>query len=105
MAQGCWCLLLVVVGGVVRTQSISIVAEDVRENGIDVDTGAMQPADVNANVDARRTKTGEVTYHGERNHQGLGNELIDPLEQQSVCGLVRRRQRLGRILSFYYRAA
>jgi len=43
-------------------------------------------------------------YHGERNHQGLGNELIDALEQQHACGLVRRRQRLGGILSFYYRA-
>jgi len=44
-------------------------------------------------------------YHGERNHQGLGNELIDPLRQQPACGLVRRRRRLGGILSFYYRAA
>jgi putative transposase len=44
-------------------------------------------------------------YHGERNHQGLGNELIDPLPQQPPCGLVRRRQRLGGILSFYHRAA
>jgi hypothetical protein len=44
-------------------------------------------------------------YHGERNHQGLGNDLIDHLQQQPACGLVRRRQRLGGILSFYYRAA
>ena len=45
-------------------------------------------------------------YHGERNHQGLGNELIDPSDQLPACwGLVRRRQRLGGILSFYYRAA
>ena len=44
-------------------------------------------------------------YHGERNHQGLGNELIDPLQQQPKNGLVRRKQRLGGILSFYYRAA
>jgi hypothetical protein len=44
-------------------------------------------------------------YHGERNHQGLGNDLIDQLQQQPACGLVRRRQRLGGILSFYYRAA
>ena len=42
---------------------------------------------------------------GERNHQGLGNELIDRLQQQPARGLVRRRQRLGGILSFYYRAA
>jgi len=44
-------------------------------------------------------------YHGERNHQGLGNELIDRLRRQPACGLVRRRQRLGGLLSFYYRAA
>jgi hypothetical protein len=44
-------------------------------------------------------------YHGERNHQGLGNELIAPVQQQPVCGLVRRRQRLGGVLNFYYRAA
>jgi putative transposase len=44
-------------------------------------------------------------YHGERNHQGLDNDLIDQSQQQRACGLVRRRQRLGGILSFYYRAA
>ena len=54
----------------------------------------------------RRTMAEFVAhYHGERNHQGLDNELIAPLQQQPVCGLVRRRQRLGGILSFYYRAA
>ena len=44
-------------------------------------------------------------YHNERNHQGLGNDLIDSLQQQPPSGLVRRKQRLGGILSFYYRAA
>jgi transposase InsO family protein len=44
-------------------------------------------------------------YHSERNHQGLGNALIDRQQRQPVYGLVRRRQRLGGILSFYYRAA
>ena len=54
----------------------------------------------------RRTMAEFVAhYHGERNHQGLGNELIDPSDQQPACGLVRRRERLGGILSFYYRAA
>ena len=54
----------------------------------------------------RRTVSEFVAhYHGERNRQGLGNELIDRLQQQPACGLVRRRQRLGGILSFYYRAA
>jgi transposase InsO family protein len=44
-------------------------------------------------------------YHGERNHQGIGNELIQPLERASGQGPVRRRQRIGGILNYYYRAA
>ena len=45
-------------------------------------------------------------YHGERNHQGLGNELIDvPQSDLPVSGPVRRRQRIGGVLSYYYRAA
>jgi putative transposase len=45
-------------------------------------------------------------YHTERNHQGLENRLPRPT---SVSPLphhpVRRRQRLGGMLSYYYRAA
>jgi putative transposase len=43
-------------------------------------------------------------YHRERNHQGLGNALIDG-EQQDVDGAGRivRRDRLGGLLSFYHR--
>ena len=44
-------------------------------------------------------------YHAERNHQGIGNELIDPLERADGQGRVRRRQRIGGILNYYYRAA
>ena len=45
-------------------------------------------------------------YHSERNHQGLGNRLIQPGPtalpiSTSVC----RRQRLGGMLSFYCAAA
>ena len=43
-------------------------------------------------------------YHGERNHQGLGNELIDggpPCE----TGEVVVRERLGGLLKYYRRAA
>jgi putative transposase len=35
-----------------------------------------------------------VHYHRERNHQGLGNELIDGVGVQPQNGRVRRRQRL-----------
>jgi transposase InsO family protein len=45
-------------------------------------------------------------YHQERNHQGLGNQLIHA-EQGSLVGAasVCRRQRLGGLLSFYHPAA
>jgi Integrase core domain len=46
-----------------------------------------------------------VHYHRERNHQGLRSELIDDVEDRYPCGLVRRRQRIGGLLSYYYRAA
>lgn len=43
-------------------------------------------------------------YHGERNHQGLGNRLIERSAVQSVlAGAIRRRQRLGGVLNHYYR--
>jgi putative transposase len=44
-------------------------------------------------------------YHGERNHQGLGNELIDRPRPQRSAGPVRSRSRGGGLLNYYYRAA
>ena len=45
-------------------------------------------------------------YHTERNHQGLGNQLITPEPDiGSRSGQVRRRKRLGGLLSYYYREA
>ena len=47
-----------------------------------------------------------VHYHGERNHQGLGNRLIVPDQLQAgERGAVLRRERLGGMLNYYYRAA
>jgi transposase InsO family protein len=44
-------------------------------------------------------------YHGERNHQGLGNELIIR-ETRPLRGTpVRCRERLGGLLRYYHRAA
>jgi putative transposase len=43
--------------------------------------------------------------HAERNHQGIGNVLIDRPPSPLTVGAIRRRQRLGGILSYYYRAA
>jgi hypothetical protein len=45
-------------------------------------------------------------YHSERNHQGLANQLISPeAGHLGNAGEVQRRQRLGGLLNYYYRAA
>jgi transposase InsO family protein len=47
-------------------------------------------------------------YHHERNHQGLDNRILEPTDTDRVgttVGAVRRRTRLGGLLSFYHRAA
>jgi len=45
-------------------------------------------------------------YHHERNHQGLANQLITPEpDLGSHRGQVRRRDRLGGLLSYYHREA
>ena len=45
-------------------------------------------------------------YHAERNHQGLGNQLIAPEPGMvSHSGQVRRRERLGGLRRYYYSAA
>jgi hypothetical protein len=47
-----------------------------------------------------------VHYHSERNHQGVGNQLLQPL---ATVGLtdepIQCRERLGGMLNFYYREA
>jgi putative transposase len=44
-------------------------------------------------------------YHRESNHQGLDNELVDGHPSPEGAGRIRRRQRLGALLNYYYRAA
>jgi transposase InsO family protein len=44
-------------------------------------------------------------YHGERNHQGLGNALITPAAAVAGGTRVRCRDRLGGLLRYYHRAA
>jgi putative transposase len=44
-------------------------------------------------------------YHHERNHQGLGNRLIASNPDPQATGSVCRRERLGGMLNYYYRAA
>ena len=45
-------------------------------------------------------------YHAERNHQGLGNRLINGCaEVGRRAGEVHCRERLGGLLRYYYRTA
>ena len=44
-------------------------------------------------------------YHQERNHQGIGNQLIDRPPAPPATGSIRRRERVGGVLSYYYRSA
>ena len=43
-------------------------------------------------------------YHGERNHQGLDNKIIDPgAGVGKIAGRIECRERLGGLLRYYYR--
>jgi transposase InsO family protein len=45
-------------------------------------------------------------YHRERNHQSLGNRLIEPGDNVGrIDGEIQRRERLGGMLRYYYRDA
>ena len=45
-------------------------------------------------------------YHGERNHQGRGNSLIEPDDEpEVVAGRIKCRERLGGMLKYYHRRA
>ena len=45
-------------------------------------------------------------YHGERNHQGLGNKLIESGDEVgAIAGRIECRERLGGLLKYYHRNA
>ena len=47
-----------------------------------------------------------IHYHRERNHQGLENRLLTPLERTiDTAATIERRQRLGGLLNYYHRTA
>ncbi len=47
-----------------------------------------------------------IHYHSARNHQGLGNKLIDPGEEVGQTeGEIHCREQLGGMLNYYYRNA
>src|SRR5262245_42549813 len=53
-----------------------------------------------------RCVSSRISCHQERNHQGLGNQLIVPLaEQPNYDGHIACRERLGGLLKYYHRAA
>ena len=54
----------------------------------------------------KATREYAAHYHGERNHQGIDNRLIEPGDQaESASGGIQCAQRLGGMLRFYHRAA
>jgi transposase InsO family protein len=45
-------------------------------------------------------------YHTERNHQGLGNLLLQPISVPALFHRpIKQRQRLGGMLNYYYHEA
>jgi hypothetical protein len=45
-------------------------------------------------------------YDGERNHQGLSNQIIDPEDNVgAIAGKIECRERLGGMLKYYHRRA
>jgi len=45
-------------------------------------------------------------YHGERNHQGLGNRIIEAGDEVGKdAGEIHCRERLGGLLRYYHREA
>ena len=44
-------------------------------------------------------------YHTERNHQSLGNKIIQAVSAFPCAGEIHCRERLGGMLRYYYRAA
>jgi hypothetical protein len=45
-------------------------------------------------------------FHSERNHQGLGNKIVEPGKEVGLAsGRVECRERLGGLLKYYYRDA
>jgi transposase InsO family protein len=55
---------------------------------------------------ARAIEAYAAHYHQERNHQGVGNRLLEPgPEVGRSSGPIECRQRLGGLLRYYYRGA
>jgi putative transposase len=58
--------------------------------------------------DMLRSTIGEfvIHYHEERNHQALDNQLLtNPAGNDNPRGRLRRRERIGGMLNYYFREA
>jgi putative transposase len=54
----------------------------------------------------KATREYAAHYHRERNHQGIDNRLIEPVDRaESASSSVKCAQRLGGMLRFYRRTA
>ena len=64
-------------------------------------------ADGNGETHLRRAVREYIEhYHGERNHQGISNRLIDSSgDELRRSGSIEGRERLGGVLRYYCRAA
>ncbi len=67
--------------------------------------GGACPLTVNLTVPRQTMHEFVEHYHRERNHQGIGNELITGPAARPASGRIRRRPRLGGLLNYYERAA
>jgi hypothetical protein len=91
-----------VVGGVVRTPSISVAVEDEASNGVEVGADVFTAVSATAGVSATRESTGEVTYKGEK-RLAIGVELYrlrydddeGKLTMRSIADPLRLRGRLS----------
>jgi hypothetical protein len=74
-----------------------------REQEARIDSGAGRTADERDGVLLH--KSADTLRVGERNHQGLDNQLIAGRPVIETMSRVRRHSRLGGLLNFYQRAA
>jgi hypothetical protein len=64
------------VAGVVRTPSVTLVAEDETARRVELGAGVLKAVDAEAGVSAKRAESGEVTYAG-RKRLAIGVELYE----------------------------
>lgn len=100
-----WQLLLIALAGWISRQQQDVIEYLQEENRV---LKSKLKGMIFFGEDSMRRTISEfmIYYHGERNHQGLGNRLIDPQDEAgSLEGLLACRERLGGVLRYYHRKA